>query len=299
MKLFPDCYPCVLRQVLSLVKLTGMDDLQTKLIMDEAMKMLLATSGNDSPQRIIVGIGDFVRNMIHDNAGPFDPYAGLKEKSNAAVLRHFDDLEAAVKQSASPLETAIRQAAAGNIIDFGAKDHGSIDIAKEIRDIPSLRFSFYDYEPLLYKMKNARLLLCVGDNAGEIVFDRILIRQIKREFPGLRIVFATRDKPVINDVTPEDAYRVGLDKEAEIISSGCRYPGLMLEETNEIFRELFKNADLVIAKGQGNYEGLSEIDDERLFFIMRIKCERVAKHIGAEVGGLVLRQKTKLSGPLQ
>jgi uncharacterized protein with ATP-grasp and redox domains len=295
MRLFPDCYPCVLRQVLSLVKLTGMDELQTKHTMDEAMKMLLSASGNDSPQRIIVGIGDFVRKTFFSDTEPFDPYARLKNQSNDAVLHYFDALEATAEQSDSPLETAIKQAAAGNIIDFGAKDHGSLDIVREIRDIPSLRFSFYDYEQLLSKLRNAALLLYIGDNAGEIVFDRILIRRIKREFPGLRIIFATRDKPVINDVTVDDAYRIGLDKEAEIISSGCRYPGLMLEETDDAFRRLFRDADLIIAKGQGNYEGLCDIDDERLFFILRIKCERVANRIGAAVGALVLWRNKKPS----
>ncbi|MBN1308654.1 MAG: DUF89 family protein [Chitinispirillaceae bacterium] len=293
MRLFPDCYPCVLRQVLSLVKLTGMSDLQTKRAMDEAMTMLLAASGSSSPQRIIVDIGDFVHKTLLGGMEPFDPYARLKKQSNDLVLRHFDALEAAVKQSESPLETAIRQAAAGNIIDFGAKDHGSLDIAREIRNIPSLKFSFYDYDQLLFKLKNAGMLLYIGDNAGEIVFDRILIRQIQREFPRLRIMFATRDKPVINDVTVEDAFMIGLDKEADIVSSGCRYPGLMLEETDDAFRHLFRDAGVIIAKGQGNYEGLSDIDDERLFFILRIKCERVANHIGSDVGALVLRRKTK------
>jgi uncharacterized protein with ATP-grasp and redox domains len=196
-----------------------------------------------------------------------------------------------IKNAPSPLETAVKNAAAGNIIDFGAKDLGSIDIEKEIQKIPSLQFSHYDFKAFLGLLKKAKTILYIGDNAGEIVFDRMLIREIKRQYPEVQILFATRASPIINDITLEDAYQVGLEKEAKILSSGCNYPGLILDAASEVFLKIWHDADLVIAKGQGNYEGLSDVNDARLFFILRIKCERIAGAIGADVGDLVFWRK--------
>lgn len=264
--------------------------MQAKRIINKTMKLLLTTSDDDSPQHIIVKINDFLQTEYSNKSELFDPYAELKKKSNIAVLNQFDYLESMVKNSPSSLEEAVKNAAAGNIIDFGAKDHGSINIEHEIQNIPSLQFSIYDFEPFLTLLNNAHTILYIGDNAGEIVFDRILIRQIKRHNAHVRIIFATRDKPIINDVTLQDAYMVGLDKDAEIISSGSIYPGLMLATASDAFRNLWNDADLIIAKGQGNYEGLSNENDSRLFFILRIKCERVAEDIGATTGDLVLWQ---------
>ena len=291
MKLIYNCYPCILRQVLSTGKLIDLSESQLKTVIDKTMKILLATSEHDSPQHIIVQIFNYVNMMFFNESKIFDPYAKLKKDSNAAVLHYFDYLESYVHSASSPLERAIKKAAAGNIIDFGAKDHGNIDIDKEIHEIPLLKFSIYDFKPLKTRLEKAKMLLYIGDNAGEIVFDRILIRQIQRQYPGIRIVFATREKPIINDVTIKDPYEVGLNKEAEIISSGCIYPGLMLDMTHDNFKELYRKSDIIIAKGQGNYEGLSDEIDRRLFFILRIKCERIAKDIGADIGSLVLFQK--------
>jgi damage-control phosphatase, subfamily I len=290
MKLILDCYPCMLRQVLSTAKLSGLNEQQTKTVIDRTMQMLLEVSAESSPQHIIVRIIDYIKNKFHVGSNAFDPYGELKQRSNKIVMEHFERLEATIQNAANPLETALKIAAAGNIIDFGAKDHGSIDIEKEIRNIPSLQFSRYDYQPFLNRLSRAERILYIGDNAGEIVFDRLFIRRIKREFPSVKIAFATRSEPVINDVTVEDARTVGLDREAEIVSSGCRYPGLMLAEASESFKGLWKKADVIIAKGQGNFEGLSNEDDGRLFFILRIKCDRVAGEIGASVGDLVLFQ---------
>lgn len=291
MNLILDCYPCILRQVLSTAKLAGLDEYQAREAVNHSMNILLETGTGVSPQQVVVNVVDYIRKLFFPDVCEFDPYRELKKRSNAVVLDKFTELEKEILIASSPLEAAVKCAAAGNIIDFGAKDHGSIDIDKEIRNIPSLAFSRYDYPPLAERLRETRKLLYIGDNAGEIVFDRLLIRQIQRDFPDIRVTFATRSEPVINDITPEDAYETGLDSEAEIVSSGCRYPGLMLSEADESFRKTYREADVVIAKGQGNYEGLSDENDPRLFFILRIKCERVAMDIGAEVGDLVLSRK--------
>lgn len=290
-KLFVDCYPCILRQALSTTKLVGLDDQKSKVVLDETMKMMLEQALSESPQQIIVRILDLIRTRFFEDVALFDPYEQLKKESNNVVLKYFDYLESFVLSAGSPLETAVKKAAAGNIIDFGAKDHGSIDIKQEIQNIPLLKFSIYDFKPFSSLLQKAKNVLYIGDNAGEIVFDRILIRHIKRMYPDIHVTFATRGRPVINDITLEDALQVGLDREADIISSGCGYPGLLLNHTTVDFKQKFDQADLIIAKGQGNYEGLWNIKDPRLFFILRVKCDRIAQSIGTQKGALVLKQK--------
>jgi damage-control phosphatase, subfamily I len=292
MNLIFDCYPCILRQVLSTAKLCGLNKNQTGQVVDFTLRELLKTTMEDSPQRQIVHANDFIHTVCFPDKKEYDPYRQLKRQSNEVVIDRFDSLEKMIVEAPHPLETAITFAAAGNIIDFGANEHADIDIEKEIRNIPSLRFSRYDYIPFAELLDTSKTLLYIGDNAGEIVFDRLFIREIKRTYPEKRIVFTTRSKAIINDVTLEDAYMVGIDTEAEVISSGCRYPGIVLTETSEQFGMIYNSADLIIAKGQGNLEGLSEVNDGRIFLILRIKCERVAESVGAAVGDLIFLRKT-------
>lgn len=291
MNLIFDCYPCLLRQVLSTAKLCGLNEQQTGKVVDFTLQQLLKTTKGDSPQRQIVRANDFMHTVCFPDMKQFDPFKQLKRQSNEIVIKRFDSLEAMITGAPHSLEMAIKLAAAGNIIDFGARDHTNVDIEEEIRAIPSLRFTRYDYAPFTDLLETSKTILYIGDNAGEIVFDRLFIREIKRRYPDKRMIFATRSKAIINDVTPEDAYMVGIDTEVEVISSGCRYPGVVLAETSEQFRMIYNNADLVIAKGQGNFEGLSEVNDGRIFLILRIKCERVAESVGAAVGDLIFLRK--------
>ncbi len=297
MRLFLDCYPCILRQALTLARLMGLGQAQTKATVDNTLRLLLNADPGSSPPQVMTAVyqqveEDFFTSRDRED-GTFDPYAKMKRDSNRIVLEHLDELEASVRTADSPLEMGIRLAAAGNIIDFAAADHGSVDIPAEIRGIPVLSFAIYDIEPLLYGLETAKTLVYVGDNAGEIVFDRVFIRQLQRDYPELDVVFATRERPIINDVTVDDAHDVGMDVEATVVSSGCPYPGLVLSAASEGFRRTYDGADVVIAKGQGNYEGLCETADERLFHIFRVKCERVAELTSAPVGALVLEQSRR------
>lgn len=293
MNLALECYPCILRQAVSAIELGELDDMQGKRLMDETMTDLLNRSETESPQTAIVRMYERIERLLPGRETPLDLFRAIKKESNATALQYFNYLESFVDSAPAPLEEGVRKAAAGNIIDFGALAHGSVDIESEIRNIPSLRFAVYDFHPLKERLHETKTLLYIGDNTGEIVFDRVFIRRIKRDYPNIRVVFATRSRPVLNDATVEDAYEVGLDREAEIVSSGCGLPGVALAQTTEQFRNLFQTADLIIAKGQGNYEGLIDTHDDRLFCILRIKCRRVGMDVGAPVGALVLRQKAR------
>lgn len=290
MKLSFACYPCLLKQVLDTAELLGLNDRQVKTVIDATLRYLLEKKQDIMPLHIVSWLYTFIQQTFYDGNGTFDPYRQLKRDTNLLALEHFDTVIDRVKKSSSPLETALSFAAMGNIIDFGARAHGSIDITHEINTVDKLHFSIYHYDKLCEKLNNAETLLFIGDNAGEIVFDTVLIREVKKEFPEIDLVFAVRDRPIINDTTIEDAHFVGLDKEVTVVSSGSIYPGTILEETNEEFKELFKSADVIIAKGQGNFESLNDVKTEKLFFIFRIKCDRVAEIIGVNNDDLILFQ---------
>lgn len=294
MKLFIDCYPCLLKQIITTTKLLDLNDRQTKSVVDKAMKYLLESKQDIMPLHIVAWLYTFIHQTFYNSNGTFDPYKHLKHDTNLLALKYFNKLENIVNASSSPLETALCFAAMGNIIDFGAKEHGSIDINHEIENMGNLNFSIYHYDKLFEKLKNAETLLYIGDNGGEIVFDKVLIREIKKEFSNIDIVFAVRDRPIINDATIEDARFVGLDKEVSVVSSGSIYPGTILEEANEKFKELFQSADVIIAKGQGNFESLSDVNSENLFFIFRVKCNHVADIIGVKNDDLILYKKKDL-----
>jgi uncharacterized protein with ATP-grasp and redox domains len=132
-------------------------------------------------------------------------------------------------------------------------------------------------------MSRAEDILYLGDNAGEIVFDRLLIEQL----PCEKITFVVKGRPILNDAVMEDAQIVGLTDMVDVIDNGSDAPGTILESCSETFRRRFDQSDLIIAKGQGNYETLSEVD-KNIFFLVRPKCSVLARHLGREIGSLVL-----------
>ncbi len=188
-------------------------------------------------------------------------------------------------------------AAAGNIIDFGAKNHVALSIEEELDSIDQRGFGVYHFDAFFKRLSTAGTLLYICDNAGEIVLDKLFIEEIKKAFPSVAIICALRERPIINDAVLNDALSVGLDRVATVISSGSVYPGTILEETTRAFRELFDKSDLIISKGQGNFESLLDTANEKVFFILRIKCDLMARLSGTQRGNLVLMQgKQPLTG---
>ncbi len=281
----------MLRQALSTARLLDMDDTAAREVVDYTMKLLVEDGRRCRAQHIIVRVYEHVRERVGGATQQCDPYAELKRRSNDIALAFVPQAEQLVARADDPLAMAIRVATAGNIIDFGARSHTEVDIDAELAAIPSLVFSRFDYDTFLNRLHTARTLLYLADNAGEIALDTVLVRQLKRSRPGLAITVATRERPIINDATVEDAARVGMDTEATVISSGSIYPGTVLGETSAAFDSLFTEADMVLSKGQGNFETLCDAPRDDIFFLLRAKCELVAGHVGAGVGELVLWAK--------
>jgi len=285
-----DCYVCVMDQVRSAARFAELNNEQTGRVI--ALAEAVLEKSKTAPvlvQHVIRQVADAIIQERGESP-EFDIYAKVKEKSNTLSLACAERLHKKIDDSSSGFEAGLQIAAAGNIIDFGAKDHGALDLVGELQSLTEIPFARYDITPLEESLERAATLLYICDNSGEIVFDMIFIKEILHLYPGLKITAALRDKPIINDATMKDARTVGLDRLVAAISSGSVYPGTVLPETTREFRQLFAAADVVLAKGQGNLETLLPSADTRLFFLLRIKCEYMASLTRVEKGSLVLMQ---------
>lgn len=283
-----ECYPCLLQLVLKICALSQLNSAQSKQLMDEALRLLAAPDIPSNPPVITGKLFTFAHERFSPQEAVFDPFADLKRSSTALVLEHFAEFEKRVHNAPDHLEAAIRAAAAGNIIDFGATDHGSLNVEQELDTIDTLSFARYDIEPFRTAVMAARKVLYITDNAGEIVLDRLLLRSLRKLNPTTQLIIAVRGRPVLNDAVMEDALDAGIQAEGEIISSGSIYPGIVLEETRAAFKDHFSRADLIVCKGQGNFETMVSYHDKRMFFILRVKCSSVSGQTGVPQGSLVL-----------
>jgi uncharacterized protein with ATP-grasp and redox domains len=197
-----------------------------------------------------------------------------------------------IDESANKFRTAVKIAITGNIIDFGAKhDIEEKDILREVDSMSSKPLFIDHHKALQSQLQESKSVMILGDNCGEIVFDRLLIEQIKKLNPDLEIIYAVRGAPIINDVTMLDAEQVRMHEVARIIDNGHDAPGTEITAVSGSFRKEFYAADVVISKGQGNFESLSHIDRTGIFFLFMVKCNAVAKQAGAPRGSLVCLHK--------
>ncbi|MCD4719016.1 MAG: ARMT1-like domain-containing protein [Desulfobacula sp.] len=288
------CHPCIIDQARSAARFAELGKDQTHRVINVVMANLKRSKTTPLlAQHIIRYVADTVIKE-RDESPDFDIYAEVKEQSNVLSLSYAERFQNKIDNSETPLETGLQIAAAGNIIDFGAKSHGSINLDKELESLDQIPFACYDIDPFKQALEKASMLLYICDNSGEIVFDMLLIKEIQREYPKLQIIAAVREKPIINDATLKDAGAVGLDRLVTTISSGSVYPGTILPETTQEFQKLFASADVILSKGQGNFETLLPLADKRLFFLLRIKCEHMAALSKVKKDNLVLLQGDKI-----
>lgn len=190
------------------------------------------------------------------------------------------EMEQEIDASADPFLESIKYAIIGNIIDFNpVHDVSLMDIEACFAKLKEEPLEWDDSALLKQEVQKAETLLYLGDNCGEICLDKILVKKIKEINSRCHVFFATRGTAVVNDSVEEDAYAVGMDEYAEVISNGDSALGTVLHRTSKEFREIYRNADIVIAKGQANYECLSD-EKKNLFFLLMTKCKVIADDIG-------------------
>ena len=290
MKASIDCYPCLLSQILKTSELCGLGTEDKKEVMNFALNTMAHLPAEVYPHEIVVAVNEHIKNSYCTANEVFDPYFTLKNQTRKIAEEFYSSIEQKIDQAPDALEMAVKCAALGNIIDFGAKSHGNLDVKEELEKIDSLDFAIYDYEPFIESLKKASLILYLGDNVGEDIFDKVFISEIKKGYPDKKIIFVVREQPVINDVTLADARAIGMDQLVETMSSGSIYPGTILSKTSEPFQKLFRSADLVISKGQGNFETLCDEEHPALFFFLRAKCEKVARYLDVDLKSMILKK---------
>ncbi len=215
-----------------------------------------------------------------------DPYGTEKRESNQALLARYNEFKTKVETSEDKFDTALRYAIAGNIIDFGPTHH--FDIDGTIERVFQTKFAIDDSEALKTEIKKAKTILYLADNCGEIVMDKLFLETI--DHPN--VIFAVRDQPILNDATLKEAKEVGLHSVATLITNGDDTPSTLLHRVSKKFLEIYRSADLIISKGMGNFEGLMDENDSRLFYLLMIKCPVIGQKVGAEKGDFVVKRST-------
>jgi len=280
MKTSLNCIPCFIHQTLNALEMLGADMCVRQRVLREVLRRSSEMDLINSPP----AMGKVIHDLIQRECQVPDPYREVKERFNRLALALYSDLAKKVKNSPHPLDMAIRLAIAGNIIDFGIHTRLQMSqVHQSIRDALEAPLEPTAFRLFSQAVEEADRILYLGDNAGEIVFDRILIEILPRE----KITFVVKGGPIINDALKEDAEFAGLADLVPIIDNGANAPGTILELCSAEFVRKFQEADLVIAKGQGNFETLNDAP-KKIFFLLKAKCPVVAEHIGCALNSMLL-----------
>ncbi len=281
MQSYVDCIHCYLKQAVNCMTLAGVDEEKQFRVLVELMDDIKVMDRKRTPAENSSDVMLKVYKLINDD----DPYREIKTKSNTLALKLYPGLKDYLERSGDRLQDALKISAAGNVIDLGINKSFDIDVS--LKQCLESGFSLNDYDIFQKKLIGVKDVLIVGDNSGEIVFDRLLAEELSRM--GKKVTYMVKGGPVLNDATMEDAVQVGMEKTAEIISSDTNYLGAILHKLSDEARSRLEKAGLVISKGQANFESLEheELARGRVFFLLKIKCECVAKGAGAEFGDVV------------
>ena len=279
MKTYLDCIPCFLRQTLDTARIAGADKALQKKIINKVCELIPQFPLNATPPQMGVKIHWLIRNLTSNS----DPYKKIKKDLQRIALDMYPYLKEEVKKAKNCLAIALKIATMGNVIDFAIND--SATILKELEDIHKHGFAIFEYEEFKKSLQTAQTILYLADNAGETVFDRVLIEEIPTD---KKLYYGVRGFAAINDALEVDAKEAGIGKYSTITSNGSDVPGTLLESCSKQFRDIFFNADMIISKGQGNFESLHG-GGYLVFFLFKIKCSPVARELNCKVGDLILK----------
>lgn len=286
-----ECIPCTVQSCLRLLDEGSIDERLREGLLRQALRFLAEADWDQSPPALARDLHAQLRSAASDP----DPYRRIKHRSNLAMLERTRDLRERLSRDPDPFTMAVRLAVAGNVIDFGAKH--LLDPAATIERVLTANLAVDHSRQLRADLEAAESVLYIGDNAGEIVLDGLFLETMAHP----AVTFSVRGGPVINDATLADAELAGIPDLARVITTGDDSPGVIFDRVSGEFREAFDHADVVIAKGQGNLEGLWNAPRD-VYFLLTVKCERIASHLNVPVGDFVIWKYLSLrnipSGPI-
>jgi len=292
MKLEPECVPCLFNQVLRAFQLLK-PDISSEIIMDTQKKLMEYLISLDLEKKTSPVMGKVTYSLVAQALGVTDPYASIKKKHNQLALQFFDEARKIVNNAEDPLFEAIIVAALGNTIDMGTNH--KIDFINDIKNFTPDDLAINDYETFKESLLGANHLLILLDNAGEIVFDKLLVETMLKTFPELEIICSVRSAPIINDATLEDAKFIGLTDLVQVIEASDT-PGIDIPTTTDEFKKHFflKNG-VILSKGQGNFESLygMEIPDKEVFYLLKAKCSLMERLFSVKEGNIIFKRKTE------
>jgi uncharacterized protein with ATP-grasp and redox domains len=283
MKTNPECVPCLLRQAREAITYTGVETDYAFEVLRRVLRLMSELDWTLSAPVLTQQVHRLIRQLTRNS----DPYAVVKERMNRWAAELYPTWHRLFHEAHTPLEAAVRLAIVGNLLDVGPKMQLDDDVLHAAFEEALTAPLLGSVAELSDAIRSSRSILYLADNAGEIVFDRDLLAQLPRD----NCTVAVRGTPILNDATLADAEQASLPDFCEIISNGSDAPGTLLEDCSPEFRARFEAADLVIAKGQGNYESLAGVD-RRIFFLLKVKCPILAESIGCPCGSLVLRNQS-------
>jgi len=285
MKATLGCIPCFVKQGLSAIRLSTRDPALQQKVLDEVLRRIQGISLDATPALLSHAVYAAVREMT----GVADPFEQAKHETNQTALALLPELRRRIAASPDPLHAAIKIALIGNVVDLGI---GHVfDIERDVESALAAELTVDDYAAFRDALKDCRRILYLCDNSGEIAFDRLLIEDLRaRCGEGRRgapeVIASVKSGPIINDATLRDAEEVGLTSLVRVIGTGSDYIGIDPDHCSPEFAEAFRAADLILAKGQGNFETLDRAPEE-IFFLLKVKCPEVAREIGVGEGATV------------
>lgn len=274
MHIKPDCVNCLLNQALKVSKLLELDDESTKKVLDRSAQILIQHDLSYTPPQIAKDIYQAISKIT----GEDDPVAIAKQQATAEALKVDTSF-------VKTIPDALKLAVIGNVIDYGAQNQ--FDLQETIQKQFTSHFAIDDSESFVHELQNAKELVVIGDNTGEHIFDKLLIEKI-REVYDLQVYYFVRGAPIINDVTVKEAAL--LSDCAHIVDTGVETPGYDLDEANAASKEIFDRADIVLAKGMGNFESLYRQAGREVYFLFIIKCDVVAQAIEKGIREMVFKK---------
>jgi len=284
MLLEADCVPCILRMAVAALRQLPLDENIIRELCTEILE-IPALRGLDWNKTSAAVIEDIWRKIVK-KIGSSDPFRLLKSNQNQKIMDLYPFFEKMVNEAADPLYLAVKLSILGNSMDLMVADP-SLTVERSIADKVKLPLSDENYSKFRKQLQATQHLLIFGDNAGEIVFDKLLIETIKKIYQP-EIAFVVRSVPTLNDATFDEAKTVGIDEIATVIENGIDgpLPGTVLNRCSSEVNDLVRQSDLIISKGGGNFDTLDEERkhlNKNISFLLLSKCEPYYRHFGVQI----------------
>ncbi len=284
MNVSEECFSCLLNQGKWAIEITQVDGEKKEAMTANVGQFL---KDNFSDDKVPAHLGTEIQEIVFESTGVKDPLKDKKKHANDVAMELSEKAKDILEASKDRLRQAIRIALAGNLIDFAI--YNAKADAKVLEDALNDPLIIDDCDMLEELLGDSKTVLYICDNAGEIVFDKILIEELKRR--GLDVTACVKSGPIVNDATMEDVDYVGLKDLCEVITIGAATIGTTLNLCSKEFLEIFESSDLIISKGMANFETLHETTDKKMVFMLKAKCPTVGRYLGVEKNGSVVKVK--------